>query len=153
METEISNLPDKEVKETVIRILTNRESGIVALRENFNKEKEPSRPEEHSNSENTLEGISIRLANTEKQTSDQEDRLVENSRMSILRNDSLRDLWDNIKHSNICIIGSQKKKERNRNFKEIKAKNFPNLGNTSRSRKQRFPNKMNPETHTKTYCS
>lgn len=45
----------------VIRILTNHESGIAELRENFNKETEPSRPEEHSNSENTLEGISIRL--------------------------------------------------------------------------------------------
>ena len=26
--------------------------------------------------------------------------------------DSLRDIWDNIKHTNICIIASQKKREK-----------------------------------------
>lgn len=35
---EISNLPDKEFKEKVIRILTKIESGIKELMEHFNKE-------------------------------------------------------------------------------------------------------------------
>ena len=35
-----SNLPDKEFKETVIRMLTQLERGIQELRENFNEELE-----------------------------------------------------------------------------------------------------------------
>lgn len=61
METEISNLPDKEVREMVIGILTNLGSGIAEL--SISAELEPSRTEEYNNSENTLEGISSRLAN------------------------------------------------------------------------------------------
>ena len=45
--------------------------------------------------------------------------------------DSLRDLWDNIKHTNIPIIGvpeEDKKKKRYENiFEEIIVENFPNM--------------------------
>ena len=44
--------------------------------------------------------------------------------------DSLRDLWDNIKHTNIQIIGipeEEKKKGYETNFEEIIAENFPNM--------------------------
>ena len=34
--------------------------------------------------------------------------------------DSLRDLWDNIKHSNILIIGVPEREERERKPKKIK---------------------------------
>jgi len=43
---------------------------------------------------------------------------------------SLRDLWDNIKHTNIQIIGvpeDEKKKEYEKNFEEIRVENFPNM--------------------------
>ena len=43
--------------------------------------------------------------------------------------DSLRDLWDNIKHTNIRIIGipeeEEKKKGTEKIFEEIIAENFP----------------------------
>ena len=46
--------------------------------------------------------------------------------------DSLRDLWDNIKCTNICIIGVPEGEERERlpekNFEEIIAENFPIMG-------------------------
>ena len=46
--------------------------------------------------------------------------------------DSLRDLWDNIKHTNIRIIGApeeeEKKKESEKIFEEIIVENFPNMG-------------------------
>ena len=54
--------------------------------------------------------------------------------------DSLRDLWDNIKRNNICIIGVPEGEERERErqrqreneaeniFEEIKAEKFPILG-------------------------
>ena len=43
---------------------------------------------------------------------------------------SLRDLWDNIKHTNIQIIGVPEEKEKKRYekiFEEIIVKNFPNM--------------------------
>ena len=46
--------------------------------------------------------------------------------------DSLRDLWDNSKCTNICIIGFQEGEERDKGpkqiFEEIIVKNFPNMG-------------------------
>ena len=44
--------------------------------------------------------------------------------------DSLRDLWDNIKHTNIWIIGipeEEKKKRYEKFFEEIRVENFPNM--------------------------
>ena len=45
--------------------------------------------------------------------------------------DSLRDLWDHIKHTNIWIIGvpeeEEKKKEYEKMFEEIIVENFPNM--------------------------
>ena len=52
-------------------------------------------------------------------------------RMKIIE-DSLRDLWDNIKLTNIGIIGvpeeEEKKKETEKIFEEIIVENFPNMG-------------------------
>ena len=46
--------------------------------------------------------------------------------------DSLRDLWDNVKRTNIQIIGvpeeEEKKKGSEKIFEEIMVKNFPNMG-------------------------
>ena len=46
--------------------------------------------------------------------------------------DSLRDLWDNSKRTNIQIIGvpeeEEKKKGSEKIFEEIIVKNFPNMG-------------------------
>ena len=46
--------------------------------------------------------------------------------------DSLRDLWDNIKHNNIHFIGVPEGEEREKGpekiFEEIIVKNFPNMG-------------------------
>ena len=46
--------------------------------------------------------------------------------------DSLRDLWDNIKCTNILIIevpeGEKREKRPKKIFEEIIAENFPNMG-------------------------
>ena len=46
--------------------------------------------------------------------------------------DRLRDLWDNIKHTNIWSIGvpeeEEKKKGTSKIFEEIRVENFPNMG-------------------------
>ena len=45
--------------------------------------------------------------------------------------DSLRDLWDHIKHTNIRIIGVPEKEEKKKGyekiFEEIIVENFPNM--------------------------
>ena len=47
--------------------------------------------------------------------------------------DSLRDLWGNIKFTNIQIIGvpekGEKNKEYEKSFEEIRVENFPNMEN------------------------
>ena len=67
--------------------------------------------------ENTLEGINSRIFEAEEWISELEDKMVEitseeqNKVKRIKRTEgSVRDLWDNIKHTNIHIIGFQKKK-------------------------------------------
>ena len=68
---------------------------------------------------NTLEGINSRITEEAEQRSDLEDRMVEfpameqNKEKRMKRNeDSLRDIWDNIKSNNICIIGVPEGEER-----------------------------------------
>ena len=65
---------------------------------------------------NTLEGINSRITEAEEQVSELEDKMVEitarehykGKRMKRIE-DSLKDFWDNIKHTNIQIIGVAEK--------------------------------------------
>ena len=107
---------------------------------------------------NTLEGINSRITESEEWISDLEDRMVEftaveqNKEKRMKRNeDSLRDLWDNIKCTNICIIGIPEGEEREKGpekiFVEIILENFPNMGKeiaTQVQEAQRVPGRMNP---------
>ena len=70
---------------------------------------------------NTLEGINSRITEAEERKNDPEERMVEitarepsiGKKKKMKRNeDSLRDSWDNIKHTNICIIGVPKRADR-----------------------------------------
>ena len=65
--------------------------------------------------------------------------------------DSLRDLWDHIKYTNIQITGvpgeEQKKKGYEKNFEEIIVENFPNMEKEivdQVQESQRVPNRINP---------
>ena len=75
---------------------------------------------------NTLEGINSKITEAEEQISDLEDRMVEftaaeqNKEKRMKRNeDSLRDLWDNIKRKNIHIIGVLEGEEREQGAEKI----------------------------------
>ena len=63
----------------------------------------------------------------------------------------MRDLWDNIKQANLCIIGitegEEKEKEIENIFEDIMAENFPNLKHMDIKiqEAQRAPNKLNPK--------
>ena len=71
---------------------------------------------------NTLEGINSRITEAEEWISELENRMVEitASEQNIEKNeDSLRDLWDNIKHTNIHIIGIPEGKEGEKGPKKL----------------------------------
>ena len=111
---------------------------------------------------NTLEGINSRITETEKWISDLEDRIVEitaaeknkEKRMKRIE-DSLRDLWENIKCTNIRITGvseeEKKKKWSEKIFEEIIVENFPNMGKeivSQAQEAQRVPYRINPRGNT-----
>ena len=69
---------------------------------------------------NTLEGINTRITEAEERISELKDRMVEfmaadqnKGKKKLKRNeDSLRDLWGNIKRNNIRLIGVPEGEER-----------------------------------------
>ena len=67
--------------------------------------------------------------------------------------DSLRDLWDNIKCTNIRIIGvreEEKKKASEKIYEEIIVENFPNMGKqlvNQVQEAQRVPYRRNPRRY------
>ena len=65
--------------------------------------------------------------------------------------DSLRDLWDNIKCNNIRVVGVPEGEEREKGpekiFEKIVVENFPNMGKetaTQVQEAQRVPGRINP---------
>ena len=69
--------------------------------------------------------------------------------------DSLRDLWDNVEHNNICIIGVPEGEEREEGpqkiYEEIIVENFPNMGKetaTQAQEAQGVPCRINPRRNT-----
>ena len=69
--------------------------------------------------------------------------------------ESLRELWDNVKRTNIRIIGVPEGEEREKGtekiFQEIIAENFPNMGKeplTQIQEAQQVPYKINPRRNT-----
>ena len=148
-EVEIGNLPEKEFRIMIVKMIQDlrkrMEAKIEKMQEMFNKDLEElkNKQTEMNNTitemKNTLEGINSRITEAEERISDLEDRMVEftaveqNKEKRMKRNeDSLRDLWDNIKHNNIRIIGvpeeEEKKKGPKKTFEKTIVENFPNMG-------------------------
>ena len=104
---------------------------------------------------NAREGTNSRITEAEEQISELEDRMVEitaeekNKGKGMQRiEDSLGDLWDNIKCTNIQVIGLPEEEEK-RNalkiFEEIIVENFPNMGKEIvKPKKHRVPYRINP---------
>ena len=102
---------------------------------------------------NSIEGINSRKTQAEEHISDLEDKTVEittidknkEKRMKRIE-DRLRDLWDNIKCTNILIIGVSDEEQKNKGtekiFEKIIVENFPNMG------KDIVQSKKRRESHT-----
>ena len=110
---------------------------------------------------NTLEATNS-ITEAEDRISEIEDRMVEineserKQEKRIKRNeDNLRDLWDNVKCTNIRIIGvpeeEDKKKGHEKILEEIIVEIFPKMGKeiaTQVQETQRVPNRINPRRNT-----
>ena len=125
----IQNLGNRmeKIQETFNKDLEELKSKQIAMNNTINEIK------------NSLQRIKGRITEGEERISDLEDKIVEittteknkEKRMKRIE-DSLRDLWNNIKRTNIRIIGvpeeEEKKKETEKIFEEIIVGNFPNMG-------------------------
>ena len=109
----------------------------------------------------SLEGINSRITEAEERISDLEDKIVQiitteqnkEKRMKRIE-DNLRDLWENIKCTNIRIIGvpeEEKKKGTEKIFQEIIVENFLNMGKeivNQVQKAQKVPYRINPRRNT-----
>ena len=97
------------------------EAKIEKMQEMFTKDLEELKNKQ-TEMNNTLERINSRITEAEGRTNDLEDRMVEiiateqNIEKRMKRNeDSLRDLWDNIEHTqHLHYRGPRRKRERER---------------------------------------
>ena len=111
---EIDKLPEKEFRKMIVKIIKNFENKKEKMQESINKvlEELKNKHTEINNTiteiKNTLEGINSRISEVEEQISELENKMVETiseeqnkvKRMKRTE-DSLRDLWNNIKCTNI----------------------------------------------------
>ena len=127
----------------IVRMIKILENILEKMQESINKDLEElkNKHTETNNTiteiKNTLEGISSRISEAEERISELEDKMVEitseeqNKLKRMKRTeDSLRDLWDNIKCTNIRIIGvseEEKKKRYEKIFEEIIIEYSPNM--------------------------
>ena len=135
-EVEIGNLPEREFRIMIVKMTQDlgkrMEAKMGKMQEMFNKDLEElkNKQAEMNNTitemKNTLEGINIRITEAEERISDLEDRMVEftaveqNKEKRMKRKeDSLKDLWDNIKCNNIRVIGVPEGEEREKGPEKI----------------------------------
>ena len=115
-EEEIGKLPEKEFRIMIVKMIKNLENKMEKMQESINKDLEELKNKQTNNTitgiKNTLEGISSRISEAEESISELEDKMVEitakeqNKVKRMKRTeDSLRNLWDHIKSTNIQIIG------------------------------------------------
>ena len=144
-EDETGNLPEKEFRVMIVKMIQNLGNRMEKTQETFNKDLEELKSKQTmmnnkiTEIKNTLEGIKNRITEAEERISELEDKMVEitdreqnkEKRMKGIE-DILRDLWDNIKRTTIRIVGVPEEEERKKGsekiFEEIVVENFPNMG-------------------------
>ena len=113
-EEEIVRIPGKEFRVMIVKMIKSLENTMEKIQETFNKDLDELKSKQSmmnktiNGIKNSLEGINSRITEAEERISDLEDKIVEitttgqykEKRMKRIE-DSLRDLWDNIKHTNI----------------------------------------------------
>ena len=113
-EEEIGSLPEKEFRIMIVKMIQNLRNRMEKIQETFSKDLEELKSKQTvmnntiNEIKNSLEGINSRITEVEERRSDLEDKIVaittaeQNKEKRMKRiEDSLRDLWDNIKRTNI----------------------------------------------------
>ena len=130
-EEDIGKLPEKEFTIMIAKMINNLKNKVEKMQESVNKDLEELKNKHAETNttiteiKNTLEGINSRLSEEEEWISELEDKIVEitseepNKVKRMKRTeDSLRDLWDHIKHTSIQIIGVPEE-EKNKGYEKI----------------------------------
>ena len=113
-EEEIGSLPEKEFRVMIVKMIENLGNRMEKIQETFNKDLEELKSKQTminstiNEIKNSLEGINSRIIEAEEGISDLENKIMEittteqnkEKRMKRIE-DSLRDLWDNTKRTNI----------------------------------------------------
>ena len=134
-EEEIDKLLEKEFRIMIVKMSKNLENKMEKMQESINKDLEElkNKHTETNNTiteiKNTLEGLNSRISEAEEWISELEDKMVEitseeQNKVKRMKRaeDSLRDHWDYIKHTNIWTTGvseEEKKKGYETIFDEI----------------------------------
>ena len=130
-EEEIGKRPEKEFR-MIVTMIKNLESKMEKIQESIKRDPEElkNKHTETNNTitdiKNTVEGINSRISEAEERISELEDKRVEiiseeqNKAERMKRTeDSLRDLWDNFKCTNIQIIEVSEKEEKKKRYEKI----------------------------------
>ena len=151
-----------------VKMIQNLGNRIEKIQERFNKDLEELKSKQTmmnntiNEIKNSQEGINSRITEAEERISDLEDKIVEittaeqNKENRMKRTeDSRRDLWDNIKCTNIRIIGvpeeEKKKKGTEKILENIIVENIANMGKkivNQVQEAQRVPYRINPRRNT-----
>ena len=130
-EEEMGSLPEKEFTVMIVNMIQNLGNRMEKIQEMFNKQLEELKSKQTminntiNEIKNSLEGINSRIIEAEERISDLEDKIVEittaeqnkEKRMKGIEN-SLSDLWDNVKLTNIRIIGVPEKKRKGKGLRK-----------------------------------
>ena len=124
-EEEIGSLPEKEIRIMIVKMIQNLGNRMEKIQETFNKDLEELKNKQTvmnntiNEIKNSLEGINSRITEAEERVSDLEDKILEittaeqnKEKRRKRTEDILRDLWENIKNTNIRIIGVPEKEQR-----------------------------------------
>ena len=116
----------------IVNMIKNLENKMEKMQESINKDLEELK-DKHAQTNNTIteikntpEGSDSKISEAEKQTSELEDKMVkitaeEQNKVKRMKRtgNSLRDLWDNIKCTNIQIIGVPEEEEKKKGYEKI----------------------------------
>ena len=115
----------------IVKMIQNLGNRMEKIQETFNKELEELKSTQTmmnntiNEIKNYLEGINNKITEEEERISDLEHKIVkittakQNKEKRMKRmEDSLRDLWDNIKCTNIRIIGVPKEEEKKKGLRK-----------------------------------
>ena len=137
-EEEISNLPEREFRIMIVKMLQRLENRMKKMQEAFNtvstitedmeeiKNKQTEMNNTITEIKNTLQGTNSRITEAEEWISELEDRILEitveeqNKREGMKRiEESLKELWDNIKCTNMQVIGVPEEEDKRRALRKF----------------------------------